>query len=120
MRSDVEHTVTGANLEARVHALGMEGMPAVVIEAGIAGIPFAGFAGFRVSGIPEVVLEGHTGFLVDPGDISQLSRRLHQLLTSTTLRDRMGGAAKQRCMELFDIGRIAEMYHEVYREVGLR
>ena len=43
---------------------GMEGMPAVVIEGGMGGLPVAALA---VAGVSEVVVDGQTGLLAPPG-----------------------------------------------------
>ena len=44
---------------------GMEGMPAAVIEAGMAGVPVAGYS---IAGVPEVVEHGLTGLLAPRRD----------------------------------------------------
>ena len=48
---------------------GMEGMPAVVIEGGMGGLPVAAFA---VAGVSEVVVDGQTGLLAPPGNTELL------------------------------------------------
>ena len=54
-----------------------EGMPACVIEAGIAGVPVAGYA---LSGVPEAVVSGETGLLVPPGDRDALVEAVDTLI----------------------------------------
>ncbi|CAN5761942.1 hypothetical protein BH18ACT15_BH18ACT15_12690 [soil metagenome] len=48
----------------------------------------------RVGGPPEVVTEGVTGFVVDPGNVEQLRNRLETLLTDEPLARRMGNAGR--------------------------
>lgn len=138
MRGDVEHEVRATGLQDRVHVLGartdvgdlfaasdallfasrpggMEGMPAQVIEAGMAGIPTVGYA---VAGVPEVVVHGETGRLTRPGDIGGLSRALAELLSDEGLRRAMGAAAAERCRRLFDIEVVAPRYLDVYEQVA--
>jgi glycosyltransferase involved in cell wall biosynthesis len=91
-----------------------EGMPACVIEAGMVGLPVAGYA---LAGIPEVVVDGVTGVLTPPGDLSGLARRAAALLDDEAARRRMGEAAKARCRALFEIRPIARRYLELYERV---
>ncbi|MGH2682526.1 MAG: glycosyltransferase [Actinomycetota bacterium] len=94
---------------------GMEGMPASVIEAGMAGLPVAAYS---VAGVSEVVADQQTGLLVKPGDVAGLARGAAALLGDPRRRRRMAAAARARCGELFDIQRIAPRYLEIYREVA--
>jgi glycosyltransferase involved in cell wall biosynthesis len=48
----------------------------------------------RVGGIPEVVQDGVNGYLVAPGDVDDLTRRVQQLLDSPELRRTMGAAGR--------------------------
>jgi glycosyltransferase involved in cell wall biosynthesis len=90
-------------------------MPAVVIEAGIAGLPVAGFA---LSGVPEVVVDGSTGLLAAPGDHGALAECATRLLADPGLRDRMGRAAHERCSAEFSIAAVAPRYLDVYRALA--
>ncbi|MGH7267685.1 MAG: glycosyltransferase family 4 protein, partial [Candidatus Rokuibacteriota bacterium] len=93
---------------------GMEGMPANLIEAGMVGLPVVAYA---IAGVPEVIVDGETGFLVRAGDASGLTRRVVELLGNRRLCDEMGRAAGHRCCSLFDIGAIAPRYLGVYEEL---
>jgi L-malate glycosyltransferase len=137
MRAEVEDAITRRGLEARVRVVGprsdvpavmaasdvlllasrpdgMEGMPAAVIEASVAGLPTAGYA---VAGVSEVVVDGQTGLLTFPGDMAGLAERAGRLLSDPGLRLSMGRAARERCRERFDIGVVAPRYLTLYREV---
>jgi glycosyltransferase involved in cell wall biosynthesis len=96
---------------------GMEGMPAVLIEAGILGVPVAAY---DVAGVSEVVADGETGFLVRWGDERGLGGTLVRLLHDPALRASMGQAARRRCLACFDIRAIAPRYAEVYERVTRR
>jgi glycosyltransferase involved in cell wall biosynthesis len=87
-----------------------EGMPAVVIEAGMAGVPVAAFA---VGGIPEVIEGGVTGLLASPGDVDGLASQALALLEDPQRHDAMGRAASEACAR-FDIREIGERYLDVY------
>jgi glycosyltransferase involved in cell wall biosynthesis len=92
-----------------------EGMPASLIEAGLAGLPVAAFA---ISGVPEVVVHGETGVLAPPGDVDALARALAGLLDDDDRRRAMGRAAAERCRERFDIRVVAPKYLGVYEEIA--
>lgn len=55
----------------------------------------------RVGGLPESVLDGITGFVVDVDDINGMANRIVELVTSAELRKRMGQAAVERYNECF-------------------
>jgi glycosyltransferase involved in cell wall biosynthesis len=94
---------------------GMEGMPAVVIEAGLAELPVVGFA---VAGVAEVVADGETGLLAPHGDREALATLAERALNDGPGRVRMGRAARARCLARFEIGAVAPRYLAVYREVA--
>jgi len=92
-----------------------EGMPASVIEAGMAGVPVAGTA---LAGVPEVVVDGRTGLLAAPGDRDGLRAALDRLLGDGELRAALGGAARDRCRDRFGIAAVAGAYSALYEELA--
>jgi alpha-maltose-1-phosphate synthase len=74
----------------------------------------------RVGGIPEIVIEGETGFLVDfnPDDLDgftgALASRLETLLKDTNLAARMGKAGRERVLKHFGWRAIASRTVELY------
>jgi glycosyltransferase involved in cell wall biosynthesis len=68
-----------------------ESFGVAAVEAAAAGLPVVASS---VGGLPEVVVDGETGFLVPPADIEALRRRLSQLITDPALRQRMGQAGR--------------------------
>jgi glycosyltransferase involved in cell wall biosynthesis len=68
-----------------------EGLPLVVLEAMACSLPVIGA---RAGGIPEAILDGQTGFLVDGDAPQQLIDAAVRLAASRELRLRMGGAAR--------------------------
>jgi len=64
----------------------------------------------RVGGIPELVDDGQTGFLVERGDAPALAERILRLLEDPALRQRMGRAGRRKVEEKFDLRRnVAEL-----------
>lgn len=80
----------------------MDGLPNVVLEAMSMGRPVVGS---RVSGIPEVVIPGETGFLVEPGDAADLSDKLGLVLDDSKLAAELGHRGRERVLRDFDIKR---------------
>ena len=70
-----------------------EGVPISILEAMSVGLPIVTTP---VGGIPDVIRDGEEGFLVSPGSIDQLARRIIELLGSEDLRKRMGENARRR------------------------
>ena len=68
----------------------------------------------RVGGIPELVRDGETGFLVERGDAAAMAEKLLQLAADASLRERMGQAGRQLAEAEFDakknLGPILELY----------
>lgn len=71
----------------------------VIKEAGAAGLPTVAT---HHGGIPEIIQDGVTGYLVRERDIAGLCSRMSQLLASPALRSWMGAAARNRIVQLFD------------------
>lgn len=76
--------------------------------------------GCRAGGMPEVIAEGETGFLVEPGDVAGLGACLARLCRDADLRARLGQAARQRACTLFDRSRMAEGMAALVAETGGR
>jgi starch synthase len=72
----------------------------------------------RVGGIPEVVAEGETGFLVDPGNAAELAERVNELLGDPELAARFGKAGRKRAVEHFSWRTIAERTADLYRSLA--
>ncbi len=74
----------------------------------------------RVGGIPEIVVEGETGYLVDfdqadvDGFSSALADRMEKLLKDTTLAARMGKAGRERVVQHFGWRAIAAQTVQLY------
>jgi glycosyltransferase involved in cell wall biosynthesis len=68
----------------------------------------------RVGGIPELIADGQSGYLVERGDADRMSARVLELANDPDLRDRMGQAARQTVEAKFDlsenVARLVESY----------
>jgi glycosyltransferase involved in cell wall biosynthesis len=77
----------------------------VIIEAMQFGIPVIAS---RWRGIPEIVQDGRTGFLIPPHDPNALAQHLKVLVDRPELRLRMGNAARQAYLERHTINKYLE------------
>jgi len=91
-----------------------EGTPVSVIEALAAGCPVVAT---RVGGVPDVVDDGRTGFLVDSGDTTALANRLEQLAADPDLRERFSRAGKESVASRYAVGRLVDDVDRLYREL---
>lgn len=73
--------------------------PYVLIEAAAAGVPTVAT---RTGGIPDLVLDGHTGLLVAPRDDAGFIAALRRMIASTESRRDMGQAAQAHAQKHFD------------------
>lgn len=71
----------------------------------------------RVGGLPEVVCDGETGFLVEPGNIDELHDRISWLLGDRSVAVRVGEAAREVVLERFTWGACALRCLDAYREL---
>lgn len=95
-------------------ALG-EGFGLAALEAMAAARPVVAT---RVGSLPELVLDGETGYLVDPLDPQELTDRLIDLAEDIHLRRRLGNAGRERAVGEFPLEKSVDGVLSVYEEVG--
>ncbi|HQU15600.1 MAG: glycosyl transferase [Chromatiales bacterium 21-64-14] len=91
-----------------------EGLGMVVLEAAAAGVPAIGT---RHGGIPEVIIDGETGYLVPERDTDELAVRMTALLMDRDKQRRMGGQARALVEARFDIEDRTAALELLYDEV---
>ncbi len=89
----------------------MEGLGSAALAAMASGVPVVASA---VGGLPEVVEDGKTGFLVSDGDFQKPVRRL---LEDAALAAEMSRAGRERVERDFSVGGMVEKTMRAYREV---
>jgi glycosyltransferase involved in cell wall biosynthesis len=97
-----------------VHTSRWEGFGMALLEAMLAGLPVAAT---RVSAVPELVADGETGCLVEPGDWRTLADRLDSLLRDPTRARALGEAGRGRAHHRFSVARMADRTAALYQSV---
>jgi len=87
-----------------------EGLPGCALEAAGAGIPTVAYA---VGGTGEAVVDGVTGMLITPGDVTAFVAALSAIGADPRERARMGRAARELFRERFRLNTAADRYDEI-------
>lgn len=88
-----------------------EGLPVVIIEAMSARLPVIASA---ISGIPEIVLDRHTGLLVAPRDAEAIAAAVDMLVSDDRLREQLTDAALRLVRERYDFEVVGERLIELF------
>jgi phosphatidylinositol alpha-1,6-mannosyltransferase len=100
---------------ARWGGLEQEGFGIVFLEAAAAGIPsVAGDSG----GSAEAVVDGDTGFVVDPADVTAVADAIDRLVSDPALASRQGQAARQRAESDFAYDGLARRLEAAIDQLG--
>ncbi|MDA0378905.1 MAG: N-acetyl-alpha-D-glucosaminyl L-malate synthase BshA [Bacteroidetes bacterium] len=93
---------------------GSETFGLAALEAMACGVPVIAS---RIGGLPELVIDGETGFLCDLGDVDAYTEAAHRLLTDDTLHTRMAEASRRRAVDEFETDIIVPKYESYYKQV---
>jgi glycosyltransferase involved in cell wall biosynthesis len=107
----IEPSAWLARADVFAHTSRWEGFGIVLLEAMLARLPIVAT---RASAIPEIVVEGETGLLAEPGDAAAIARGLDELLAAADLRARFGEAGRRRALSEFSVARMVERTIAVY------
>lgn len=91
----VQHSITTEQCD-------MEGTPVAVLEASAAGLPVIST---YHAGIPDVIIDGETGFLVKEHDVEGMARNMIRVLDDIELAKKLGAIGKKRIEEYFTMDR---------------
>jgi glycosyltransferase involved in cell wall biosynthesis len=91
-----------------------EAFPMAALEAMAQSLPIVAT---RVGGLPELVEDGRTGYVVPPTDPEALANRLRTLIVDSNQRKQMGLAGYRRVCENFSVDRMVEQTADIYRSL---
>ncbi|MEA3249397.1 MAG: glycosyltransferase family 4 protein [Patescibacteria group bacterium] len=95
----------------------IEGYGIVYLEANIFGRPVIGS---RTGGVPEAVIDGETGLLVEPGDVDGLVKTVRKLMNDESLRKKLGEGGRARLEKDYGDNRQARRFlAAVRRAIGV-
>ena len=106
-RSDVAEVMGRADLLVFPSRPAGEGMPGVLIEAGLAGLAVVAT---DVPGVRSIVQDGRTGLVVPVDDPGALATATARLLGDAALRRSMGEAARRHCRDHFGLDAVADRW----------
>ena len=134
LREDLENQVRSMGMEGRVKFLGLrrdvprllaaadgfvlasawEGLPNVVMEALAASIPVVAT---RVGGVPELVLDGKSGFTVPPKDPDALAQAMLRLMAlPREIRFRMGQTGRAYVEAHYGLENVVNQWEKLFLE----
>jgi len=90
-----------------------DGIPNVFVESLAMGLPVVGT---RLSAIPELIEDGKTGLLVQPGNDAEMARAMLRILTDTQLREQIIHSGRERVRQAFNNRNLIEDLFSIYRK----
>jgi glycosyltransferase involved in cell wall biosynthesis len=94
-----------------------EGFPMAALEAMAEGLPIVAT---NVGGLPELIEDGQTGYLVPPSDVEALAKGLRALILDPRRRQEMGTAGWRRTREHFSVERMVAETAAIYESLLLK
>jgi len=88
-----------------------EGTPTVLLEAMSSGLPIIST---YHAGIPELVQDGKSGFLVPERDVELLAKRMKYLIEHPEIWEKMGRAGRKYVEENYDIDKLNDRLEKIY------
>ena len=102
-------------MDALVHLSLREGLPRALPQALAAARPVVAY---DCDGAREICLDGKTGFLVSPGDLTSLKGRLLQLASDAALRERLGRSGRQFVRDHFAVEKMVDAIYDLYLKLA--
>ena len=84
------------------------------IEASACSIPVIAS---NIGGLPEVVINGKTGYLVPPGDAESIAEKIIKLIEEPSLRQRLGKGGRKYVLENYEWNSCAKKMEEIYERI---
>ena len=112
---DSVHAAMRSALAVVVPSRWYENQPMTILEAFACGVPVIGS---RIGGIPELVIDGVSGYTVAQNDPPALAQRMLELASAPAAARELGRAARAKVVAGFDPGRHLDGIGRLYAEAG--
>jgi glycosyltransferase involved in cell wall biosynthesis len=110
-QSNIEKVLSAADIV--ILTSDNEGTPLSLIQAGMAGLPVVTT---NVGSVPEVVLDGITGFVTSV-EVQEIANALEKLVRDKVLRAKLGAAAQEFTLAHFGVERLVRDHEELYKKL---
>ena len=94
-----------------------EGFPLCILEAMSSGVPVVSA---KSGGVPELVVNGKTGYLVEREDVRGMANKAIKILTSAKMRREMGETARQEVLDKYTKEKIIAQYEDYFMNMVLK
>ena len=131
LRAELERKASGSHAASRIRFLGVqdhvvsfmnaadllvlpsetEGIPGVVLEAALLKLPCVAM---NVGALPECIVDGETGILVESGNVAQLTSSVVSLLQNPQRVRELGTSARRWVMNHFSLEIVVQQYLQFY------
>lgn len=112
VRDDLPKLLAGADLF--VLSSRTEGIPGVLLEAAAHSVPVVAT---DVGSVSDIVLEGHTGTLVAPGDPRALAAAIRSSLDDPDCARAFGAAGRECVRRHFELGKVVDRFEDLYHRL---
>jgi glycosyltransferase involved in cell wall biosynthesis len=116
-RNDVNSVISDLDILVQASTTFPEGLSGVLLEAMALEKPVIAT---RISGSTDVVIDGETGFLVNPGDVMEMAEKIVYLLTNPVEAKSMGNRGKRRVEDYFNIRITTQRIEDIYSGLLLK
>ena len=110
-QSNIERVLAAADIV--ILTSDNEGTPLSLIQAGMSSLPVVTT---RVGSVPEVVIDGVTGFVTDL-DVQEIADAIEKIAKSAELRARMGASAQEFTLSSFGVDRLVNDHEVLYKKL---
>ncbi|MFC0523176.1 N-acetyl-alpha-D-glucosaminyl L-malate synthase BshA [Pontibacillus salicampi] len=86
----------------------------VLLEAMACGVPCIGS---NIGGIPEVIQDGETGYICEPGDIEDVAEKAMHILSDSTIKSKFSRKGMERVSNEFHSEHIVKQYEQIYEDL---
>jgi glycosyltransferase involved in cell wall biosynthesis len=102
-------------MDMLVHLSLREGLPRALPQALAAAKPVVAY---DCDGAREVCLDRETGFLIQPGDLKNLSDKIVQLVNDSSLREKLGKAGQNFVLKNFTVEKLVNDQYDLYLKLS--